>query len=364
MYMEFTEGKGSASPMEIKPISIEVIATSDTLGKLNTDFLKRIAVAGSDGILFNANDGSSDVSVNINLIPDDAGAWTKLTNESWGTFTALCQNGLSETYIRDTLYGCAEYDGDPRPGINESNMVIKLYDAGEAGVRRTLRGIAILKVGDENIDLLVLGTAAESRNCQTRGRLDIKKLNDGVVCGRGIHLLKFVSYIGAESTVTLFALATVISYYWKYGWRFGICSVEGELKYGGDEKAWEADIKRLYDELVHTQFDLGETDLIEYLKPFAGYASHGYATAQEAGCDRREALVQSEGEGFRMVLCPELNEYSPLYVRKGEAGSNRCYNKTLKRGLRKRTRGRPMKRRRTRMGRPMKRRRTRMGRRM
>jgi hypothetical protein len=299
------------------PIRIVITATEEVFGHLNSDFIEKIRDTRS--MLFNDRMLGGSVEIIANLVSDDIDEWKDNTNESMGTFTALCKNELSESYIRDKLYGSAGYVGDHRPGRGESNMVIKLYDARE-GDWNTLRGIAILNVSEGSMNLLVLGTTPPG--LETRGRRDIKDRNDGIVSGRGIHLLKIISYIGAESSITLNALATVISYYWKFGWRFGWCE-DGGLKHGGDEAEWKRHIDLLYRAIRR-----GETDLLEYLTPFTKFASKGYTKAMIEGETREGALELSEGEGFAMVLCPEYNR---AYIGKdfGVAGK-RC-KKTVKR---------------------------------
>ena len=68
----------------------------------------------------------------------------------WG-HSPRCANTsykLTEGYIREMLYGLAKYDGDKRPGIAKSNVVVKLYDTratkqGTTKQKGSLRGMAI-----------------------------------------------------------------------------------------------------------------------------------------------------------------------------------------------------------------------------
>ena len=334
-----------------------------------------------------------------------------LRSVAQGALTAFCRFGLPESYVRSQLQGSV-YADDADEDTMPTNVILIQRDinasTGQAG---PIRGLSLLQVTSRDdaavghygsgrkitsemleglsqqqlaairptieLEVLVLGNA-EPPSVVTRnhrvfpnGGLTIRAIQTvGVFLPRGIGL---------------HGLDTVISLYYKYGWRF----VNG----CGDAYTESAQIPAAVTALYKFHKEVGSADLTEHgeetlqglLRPFNSYSHHFYSElhqGKEGGEDdemygqkevAKEALESAQDNGFRMLLCQRLNimfyivtgQQPPLNAdgRPAMPSVNRATRGGRRRRRRKRTKKRALKKkhRRTRRRRKRKTRRKRRG---
>ena len=270
-----------------------------------------------------------------------------------GDLAALCQYGLPDSYIRDKIEDVEDAD---------ANLILIQRDISVADVASKLesvRSISLVRVThnpnreghvgseersaiqlqqDEDIspettdmDVLVLGSQkipnVKSRQMQRK------------IYARGGNVLKAIQYLGSKLAhgIVLYGLETVITLYYKFGWRFvASCSAtERSCKYAPAVKAlydffkingvpMEEGVTR--EEKVEADYN---RELTSLLRPFAPFGHDMYRLlsktkildeGKQAAADARET---ARDDGYRMLLCPENNPYSvsPAKRRRKEGGN-------------------------------------------
>ena len=261
-----------------------------------------------------------DEAANVKYM-GDFGEGQELLRLSKGTLTALCQWGLPEGYIGDDLFGTVydfetdrwrrpisldEQEGADKDDKTEpnANLILILYDNFHPEKRITtgIRGIALCNINENRMKLLVLGAIRPT--VQLRDKIFAK----------GGMLLKLVQYLGADRKyIELFALETVISLYYYFGWRFidpancepGMPGGQQELsKYPGAV----ADLKALL------KTNPTEENLTNALSAFRGWAA-GRAEKIRKGeafddDGMKIATQEARESGYRMILCKFDNPYN------------------------------------------------------
>jgi len=263
----------------------------------------------------------SDKAANVKYM-GDFGKGQKLLRLSKGTLTALCQWGLPEGYIGDDLFGTVydfEKDSWRRPiSLEEqesadkddktepnANLILILYDNFQPNEEKIegIRGIALCNINENRMKLLVLGAIRPT--VQLRDKIFAK----------GGMLLKLVQYLGADRKyIELFALETVISLYYYFGWRFidpancepGNPGKKAELQKYPDAVA---DLKALL------KTNPTEKNLTNALFAFRGWAA-GRAEKIRKGeafddDGMKIATQEARESGYRMILCKFDNPFNP-----------------------------------------------------
>ena len=270
----------------------------------------------------------------------------------------MCQYGLPDSYIRDKIEDVEDAD---------ANLILIQRDISVAdGVSQlgSVRSISLVRVthnpdreghvgseetsaielqDDEDIspettdmDVLVLGSQkipnVRSREMQRK------------IYARGGNVLKAIQFLGSKLAhgIVLYGLETVITLYYKFGWRFvAACGdVEERCKY-------ELAVKKLYDFLMINGVPMEEgvvrtaeaeakynSDLTSLLNPFASFSHDMYGILskskilEEGEQGAAAARESARDDGYRMLLCPKNNPYS---------GSNKRQKLKRKRGGSKET---------------------------
>ena len=268
-----------------------------------------------------------------------------LRSVAQGSLTAFCKFGLPESYVRTQLQGSV-YADDADEDTMPTNVILIQRDVNQStGQRGPIRGLSLLQVTSRDdatvghygsgrkitsemleglsqqqlaarrptieLEVLVLGNA-EPPSVVTRnqrvfpnGGLTIRAIQTvGVFLPRGIGL---------------HGLDTVISLYYKYGWRF----VNG----CGDAYTESAQMPAAVTALYKFHKEVGSADLTEHgeetlqglLRPFNSYSHHFYSELHQGKEGEeddemygqkevaKEALESAQDNGFRMLLCQRLN---------------------------------------------------------
>ena len=267
-----------------------------------------------------------------------------------GDLAALCQYGLPDSYVKGKLENIEDAD---------ANLILIQRDINPDGSKGSIRSISLIQVthnpdreghvgsqefsaielqDDEDIspettdmNVLVLGSAkipgVMSRQMQ------------GKIYARGGNVLKAIQYLGSKLAhgIVLYGLETVITLYYKFGWRFvAACGdIEERCKYAPAVKALYAFLKEngvpMEEGVVRTAENEEEYNrqLGLLLKPFAPFAHDMYGLlsktktldeGKQAAADARET---ARDDGYRMLLCPKNNPYSvsPAKRRRKEGGN-------------------------------------------
>lgn len=263
----------------------------------------------------------SDKAANVKYM-GDFGKGQKLLRLSKGTLTALCQWGLPEGYIGDDLFGTVydfEKDSWRRPiSLEEqesadkddktepnANLILILYDNFQPNEEKIegIRGIALCNINENRMKLLVLGAIRPT--VQLRDKIFAK----------GGMLLKLVQYLGADRKyIELFALETVISLYYYFGWRF-IDPANCEPGNPGEK----AELQK-YPDAVADLKALLKTNPTEKNLTNALFAFRGWAAGRAEKIRKGEAFdddgmkiatQEARESGYRMILCKFDNPFNP-----------------------------------------------------
>jgi len=263
----------------------------------------------------------SDKAANVKYM-GDFGKGQKLLRLSKGTLTALCQWGLPEGYIGDDLFGTVydfEKDSWRRPiSLEEqesadkddktepnANLILILYDNFQPNEEKIegIRGIALCNINENRMKLLVLGAIRPT--VQLRDKIFAK----------GGMLLKLVQYLGADRKyIELFALETVISLYYYFGWRF-IDPANCEPGNPGEK----AELQK-YPDAVADLKALLKTNPTEENLTNALFAFRGWAAGRAEKIRKGEAFdddgmkiatQEARESGYRMILCKFDNPFNP-----------------------------------------------------
>lgn len=245
-----------------------------------------------------------------------------------GSLTAMCQYGLPESYIRQTLMGWKWDNEDQDLSSSKTNLILIQTDPG----KNTIRGFSLCKVKGSSpqnatMEVLVLGNAQTPLAAQ-RGHTGLRS---GGRYARGGDTLKMIQVIGRNLTkgISLYALETVITLYYYFGWRFkSSCESTERSNYKGDVNTLKAFYKKW-----------GNTDIISFrgengaetenkfheefkqvMRPFQGWGNERFKLMLDARFvdgeeDVRKTVMDEAGEnGFAMLLCQDLNPYSSLEI--------------------------------------------------
>jgi hypothetical protein len=231
-----------------------------------------------------------------------------------GSLTALCQWGLPESYVAEDVFGSI-YDEDTdkwyRPtkqdlalvgttdedddlDVPESNVIMLLYDDEN---KTRLRGLALCYIDEVKMTLLVLGSIRPTVGIRNRSY------------AKGGMLLKLVQYLGStRKYIKLYALETVISLYYKFGWRFVQPSA---CDPGASERSHYGDaVKTLYKLFKCTNNNPTESKLDSALSPFRGWAKERAQIIRTEGKTGQEATDAARQNGYMMILCKNKNPFN------------------------------------------------------
>ena len=254
-----------------------------------------------------------------------------------GDFAAMCQYGLPDSYVRGKIEDVEEAD---------ANLILIQRDINSDGSQGSVRSISLVRVthnpdreghvgseetsaielqDDEDIspettdmDVLVLGSQkipnVKSRQMQSK------------IYARGGNVLKAIQFLGSKLAhgIVLYGLETVITLYYKFGWRFvAACGdVEERCKYAPAVKALYNFLKvngvPMEEGVVRTEEADAEYNrqLTSLLRPFAPFSHDMYGilskskTLEEGEQGAAAARESARDDGYRMLLCPKNNPYS------------------------------------------------------
>ena len=279
-----------------------------------------------------------------------ATGYDKIPQKS-GDLAALCQYGLPDSYVKGKIENIEDA---------EANLILIQRDINPDGSKGSKRSISLIQVthnpdseghvGSQeysrielqpyddispettDMNVLVLGSQkipnVKSRQMQKK------------IYARGGNVLKAIQYLGSKLAhgIVLYGLETVITLYYKFGWRFvASCgATERSCKYEPAVKALYAFLKEngVPNEEGVTRKEKEEADynreLTSLLRPFAPFAHDMYGLlsktktldeGKQAAADARET---ARDDGYRMLLCPKNNPYSvsPAKRRREESKNN------------------------------------------
>ena len=206
------------------------------------------------------------------------------------TINSWCRDGLPPDYVKETVED------------DETNLILILSDSKE-----NIRGIALLYVDEISMLLHVLCCNALP-SVKTRGKIDY---------GSGGMLIKLIKFLGRdlEEGIKLYALETVITLYYKFGWKF-IKNCKGkERKYIPDA------VKNLFKYYKDNRFTLGDLEtleLTELLTGFRGSAKGRAELIRKGKLTKKEATQSARDDGYEMILCKDNNSYNELFPQEEE----------------------------------------------
>ena len=257
-----------------------------------------------------------------------------------GDLAAMCQYGLPDSYVRGKIEDVEDADanliliqrdinvvnGNAELGSVRSISLVRVtHNPDREGHVGSEESSAIELQDNEDIspettdmDVLVLGSQkipnVKSRQMQSK------------IYARGGNVLKAIQFLGSklEHGIVLYGLETVITLYYKFGWRFvSACGdVEERCKYAPAVKALYKFLKTNgvpeEEGVVRTEEAEEEynKELTNLLKPFAPFSHDMYSILSKTKTleeDERGAAVARESardDGYRMLLCPKNNPYS------------------------------------------------------
>lgn len=267
-----------------------------------------------------------------------------------GDLAAMCQYGLPDSYIRDKIEDVEEADAnliliqrdinaDGSPGSVRSISLVQVthnpYREGHVGSHEYS---AIELQDDEDIspettdmNVLVLGSqkipGVMSRQMQSK------------IYARGGNVLKAIQFLGSKLShgIVLYGLETVITLYYKFGWRFvAACgNVEERCKYAPAVKALYNFLKvngvPMEEGVVRSEEAEAEynRELTKLLTPFATFSHDMYGILSKSKTLEEDeqgvaaaAHESARDDGYRMLLCPKNNPYS-VSNKKQKRGGNK-----------------------------------------
>jgi len=265
-----------------------------------------------------------------------------------GVLSALVRGGLPAGYVLSQLDGNVPLE-DFETADSPSNLILVQYDL-RKGAKTSLRGLALcqvryngeivrsatvlparMDVSKVTMELLVLGNAAG----RARGSLRNEIFQEG-----GGNIIRLVQYIGKNlpQGISLYGLETVITLYWKFGWRFlPACGVAERGKY----KEAQDNLLTFFSEFGPPEIEgvtrseegqnAYDAKLRTLLAPFQTYSKEYYKTMATEG--KAAAEEHGRDNGYHMILCQDKNPYSGV-----SGGGRRKRKRTRKRALRKRHR--------------------------
>ena len=253
-----------------------------------------------------------------------------------GTFAAICRYGLPEEYVQSKIE-------------EETNLILIQRDIDRRNKLGSKRSIALIRVtynparenqvgskedqpiqiqsndeiNPENTDMEVLVLCS--------GQIPNKPPRYQAINAKGGNVINAIKFLGRllPHGIVLYGLETVVPLYYHFGWRFiSDCRVKRENR---RFITAQDNLKRFFklrgypsvDGVTRTdeaqaQYD---TDLSSILKHLTTFSYHFYSNLsnperQEDDGEKDEGPVQraqQEGRdnGYRMLLCPQNNNYSP-----------------------------------------------------
>jgi hypothetical protein len=298
-----------------------------------------------------------------------------------GNLTAMCQFGLPESYVLQQLWGNV-YADDRTEESMETNMILIQRDT-QNGKTVSIRGFSLIKITQRpdpakgfygkgakltqediisgniqiidhiEMEVLVLGNATPP-TVITRARSE--GLNE---FSKGARTIRAIQLIGANLPrgIGLNALETVITFYYKYGWRF----IDGCINHTQSQVAEEA-VSNLNNFFIANGVPLDHLStgkaydeaLTSLLNPFKGRSynlmgSHASSTEHLAATEnyQKTTAAAARDNGYRMLMCQKLNAMHFLangLALPQEHGTLKMPSKT-RGGRRKRTKKRALKKR-------------------
>jgi len=302
---------------------VEIFCNSDVASLLATNATQLLA----SEVQMNM---SSKLKMGItNLVPrGDLNAGRERLRLARGSLTALCQWGLPEDYIASDLFNSL-WDEDEevwkRSGVSlpaelalidpddimtaPTNLILILYDTDQyrSGSPGSIRGIALCNVTEERMKLLVLGSIRPQMNIRNRHY------------ARGGQLLRAVQFLGSwRKYIELLALETVITLYYKFGWRFvdplhcGYGKVSSNQKELGKYPAAVANLKLLFAKAGAGEPD--EDELTNALRVFRSRLPDRAKLIRTGEATGEDATEEARNNGYKMILCIQDNPYYQFQV--------------------------------------------------
>ena len=125
---------------------------------------------------------------------------------------------------------------------------------------------------------------------------------------KGGMLLQLVQYLGSKlNYIELYALETVISLYYKFGWRFIDPSNCGGRDGAAELGKYKDAVKQLYKLFKTTCQNPKDEALTKALWPFRGWASKRANLIRTGQFTGAEATEIAGANGYRMILCKNDN---------------------------------------------------------
>ena len=271
-----------------------------------------------------------------------------------GSLTSLCRNGLPESYIRETLFGIdwdVSLGNDISRSGSKTNMILIQNDP-QSGVR----GFALISVvpgqygvNDTTMEVLVFCNAEEPGV----GRR-VPKIN-----ARGGDTLRMIQFLGCKlrQGIILYALETVITMYYYFGWRFrSSCGSQERAIKKEHVKALSTFYKKWGEEEINfissVEGEEMEREFNDHLNsvlyPFRGHAYHFFKGMLDPNIDASEAREEARENGFLMRLCwdnnPFSKEYGIRYDNDGQGNKRRKKTRNKKKKHRTKKKGKKRKR--------------------
>lgn len=252
-----------------------------------------------------------------------------------GTFAAICRYGLPEEYVQSK--------------IEDTNLILIQRDIDRRNKLASKRSIALIRVtynparenqvgskedqpieiqsddeinpGNTDMEVLVL--------CS--GQVPNKPPRYQTIYAKGGEVIKAIKFLGhlLPNGIVLYGLETVVPLYYYFGWRFiSDCRVKRE---NPRFKTAQNNLKEFFKqygypsvdgvtrtEEAQAQYDTALSSILQNLTTFSYhfYSNLSNPERQEDDDEEDEGPVQraqQEGRdnGYRMLLCPQNNNYSP-----------------------------------------------------
>ena len=208
-----------------------------------------------------------------------------LLKNNGSTINSWCRDGLPPDYVKDVI------------DDEDTNLILILSDS-----KDKIRGIALLSMDEMSMLLHVLCCNALP-NVKTRQNVDY---------GSGGMLIKLIQFLGKdlEEGIKLYALETVITLYYKFGWRF-------VKKCGAKERKYVPEaVKNLFKYYKKNRFTRGDLETLELtglLTAFRGSAKGRAELIRKGEKIKQEATKEARDDGYEMILCKETNVYNSKY---------------------------------------------------
>jgi hypothetical protein len=314
-----------------------------------------------------------------------------------GSLTAMCKFGLPDSYVRSQLQGSVYADAVDETSMPTNVILIQRDINVSTGQRGPIRGLSLIQVtirpdptlghygsGKKitsamlegktvqdlqamiqmtELEVLVLGNAAVTQVKTRLQKADVMFASGGLT-------IRAIQTIGAllPRGIGLHGLDTVISLYYKFGWRF-VNGCGAEYTESAMIPPAVRNLMQFHREVGGADLtDVGEAHLQTLLKPFNSFSHHFYSALHKGaeGDDdeemygqkeaAKEVLEDAQNNGFRMLLCQQFNimfyivtnrqwplnangkPQMPNINREKRGGKRRRRKRTKKRALKKRHR--------------------------